>query len=448
MNILNKHTILSDCSQPPDHLVRNSVVFFLNERTLGEKMKAIALIFLLICTTAHADDTVAETEGELMSMASYAGICGYGLYHNPDGDCVTVTEWTSESTQCPKIKINNIEYPTHVIDAFDSMFMHPESSGNCLGMYSKYAYDSEYIVPVESGGDFLYSVTSYAGICGYGEYHLNGVCYDLSELTDETRFGCDAGSHMTVATDASFMGPKDKLTNPKEPRCNGDYSLYDFVVGTNSPSLEDSRIYPLYNGTLLFIGANTTDNAFSVSTFEDMRKNKCSVNGDNYYNIDLLGETTSQPFAFPSLGMCDVGFSKFVVEKNCHRIETSDDIKDNWLCGVLCEQPEYVYTNSGVCSTNGYCMNGDSQMRLHVARPDGEKYSYPLYASKTSTPALNFKFLDKVTNEERMCYVNLVPPDAINHFVGVKPNPIRVGKSLDWTDSSGTHTTTNLITID
>ena len=421
-------------------------------------MKAIALIFLLICTTAYADDTVAETEGELMSMASYAGICGYGLYHNPDGKCVTVTEWINESPQCPTIDINGTIYPTHVIDAFDSMFMHPESSGNCLGMYSKYAYDPEYIVPVESGGDFLYSVTSYAGICGYGEYHLDGVCVAYgSEIADGGCGECAAdektgqivcNAHMTVATDASFMGPKDKLTNPKEPRCNGDYSLYDFVVGTNSPSLEDSRIYPLYNGTLLFIGANTTDNAFSVSTFEDMRKNKCSVNGDNYYNIDLLGETTSQPFAFPSLGMCDVGFSKFVVEKNCHRITNQNDIDANWLCGVLCDSADYVYTNSGVCSTNGYCMNGDSQMRLHVARPDGEKYSYPLYASKTSSPALHFKFLDKVTNAEKMCYVNLVPPDAINHFVGVKPNPIRVGKSLDWTDSAGPHTTTNLITID
>ena len=421
-------------------------------------MKAIALIFLLLCNAVYADDAATETDAVLMDLPSYAGICGYGLYHDADGNCVTVTEWTNKSPQCPKIKINNVEYLTHVVDAFDSTFMHPESSGKCLGMYSEYAYDSEYIVPVESGGDFLYSVTSYAGICGYGEYHLDGVCVAYgSEIADGGCGECApdektgeivCNAHMTVATDASFMGPKDNLNNPKEPRCNGDYSLYDFVSGTNSPSYYDSRIYPLYNGTLLFIGASTTGNAFSVSTFEDMRKNKCSVNPDDYYNIDLLGETTSQPFAFPKMAMCDSDFSKFVVEKNCHHIETPADVKNNWLCGVLCEQPEYVYTNSGVCSVDGYCTNGDKKLRLHVARPEGPKYDYPLYASKTSSPSMHFKFVNTSGNEQT-CYVNLVPPQAIDHFVGEKPNPIRVGKSLSWTDSKGAvHTTDNLITID
>ena len=174
----------------------------------------------------------------------------------------------------------------------------------------------------------------------------------------------------------------------------------------------------------------------------------------NFYRSPLVSSGKAVGGSSPCLIVgkdrrCDDGFSKFNARQNCHYIKTDADVADNWLCAVLCERPEYVYTNSGVCSVDGYCMNGDSKMRLHVARPDGEKYSYPLYASKTSSPALHFKFLDKVTNAEKMCYVNLVPPDAIAHFVTTKPNPIRVGKTFTWFDSAGEeHTATNLITID
>ena len=34
-----------------------------------------------------------------------------------------------------------------------------------------------------------------------------------------------------------------------------DYYLYNFVDGTYSESYDTARIYPMYNGTLLFIGA-------------------------------------------------------------------------------------------------------------------------------------------------------------------------------------------------
>ncbi|MDW2995341.1 MAG: hypothetical protein R8N24_04970, partial [Alphaproteobacteria bacterium] len=142
-------------------------------------------------------------------------------------------------------------------------------------------------------------------------------------------------------------------------------------------------------------------------------------------------------------------YSKFIVKNDCKDIDVADvsQLSENQICGVLCENAGDVYTNSGVCAT-GYCKNGDKKLRLHVARPEGAKYDYPLYASKTSSPSMHFKFLNTSGNEQT-CYVNLVPPDAINHFVNEKPNPIRVGKSLSWTDSSGkTHTTDNLITID
>ena len=368
-------------------------------------MKAIALIFLLIYTT----DVYSATLGNFG-----APLCGYGLYHY-DGVCA---DFTADSNDCKDyFGANN----GHLISIPVSAFRFLESGDiACYGMYDKIVYDTSIIQAIKSAGD--YSQMG-GNICGYGKYHLNGVCYSYSDVA--ATGACRSNYHLMGADGASFMG-----LQRVEPYCLGDYYMYNY------PDL----IHPIYNGTLLTFGS-------PIGVVIDMKSSDCSVNGDNYYKIGITGTNS---YAYPKLGMCDVGYSKFAVKNNCWHIDTDDvnALRQAHVCGVLCDSADYVYTNSGVCSTNGYCMNGDSQMRLHVARPDGEKYSYPLYASKTSTPALNFKFLDKVTNEERMCYVNLVPPDAINHFVGVKPNPIRVGKSLDWTDSAGTHTTTNLITID
>ena len=413
-------------------------------------MKILAMAFLLFATAAHSEDTT-ETDAILMDIANFpgrtfAGICGYGMYHNPAGECVTMSQWVSESTKCEPIEINDVSYPTYKIDLDVSTFLWHEVSGNCRGLYSEYTYDPNLLTPIESSGDFLYTVTNYAGICGYGQYHLNGTCYEIGKLTEETRFGCDTNYHKTVATDASFMGPKEFVTNPKEPLCNGDYLLYNFVDGTDSESYDTARIYPMYNGTLLFVGAAETRN---ISTFDEMYNNRCSANPDNYYNISLLGSNTSQPFAFPILGMCDTGYSKFIVDKNCHYIKSDADVAENMICGVLCEKPEHVYTNSGVCSERGYCSSDGKHRRLHVGLPNGGgSYSYPLYASKTTTPSLNFQFVG-ANGATQTCYVNLVPPDAIKHFVTEKPNPLRLGYPRTWTMGDGKeYSTETLITID
>ena len=92
-------------------------------------------------------------------------------------------------------------------------------------------------------------------MCGYGKYFLDGACHDVE--SESANQGCDAGAHMTVATDASFMGP-----NRDAPYCNGDYHLYDYITNT------ENRIYPIYHGTLLFIGTE-----MKVNTFDEMSKN-------------------------------------------------------------------------------------------------------------------------------------------------------------------------------
>lgn len=210
-------------------------------------MKHIALLFFMLVMAAHAEEAT-ETSGKLMNVADFVGnkwasVCAYGTYPNQSGVCISDNY---QSPQCPTIEFNGTVYGTHAINANVSSFSYHAASGNCYGPYHEYTYNPEIIRPVESGGDFLYAASFSGALCPYGEYHLNGTCYPLNETS---QFGCDAGSHMTVTSDASFMGPKKE-----KPRCNGDYDLYNFVSGTNSPSYLDSRIYPLYNGTLLVWG--------------------------------------------------------------------------------------------------------------------------------------------------------------------------------------------------
>ena len=402
------------------------------------------LIFLIVALPVFAQDVTGvdvETTGEIMtSFEGRSGwlppLCAYGEYHAPDGTCISVDY---QSPECPTITIDSVEYATHRVNLDTNTFRYQEyATYTCWGMYSLYTYDPEIFVGMVSGGDFYDYGLGNPAICGYGKYSLDGECIEYTSETAQA--GCDDGSHMTVAYDSSFMGP-----NKQAPWCNGDYDLYDYIVDAQH------RIYPLYNGTLLFVGTE-----MKVNVFDDMYKNRCMDDipgyehiSENYYSIELIGVADDyQPFVHPTLGMCDKvgGYGKFIVDTDCRDIDTTDttQMKSKNFCGVLCTNPGEVYTNSGICSAAGYCLGPDGKTkRLHVGRPDGTHYSYPLYASRTSTPALNFKFPNNQT-----CYVNLVPPDAINHFVTDKPNPLRVGYPLTWTLGDKEYSSNQLITID
>jgi hypothetical protein len=370
-------------------------------------MKPIALIFLLIPISANC--------AELLTFGP--AICGFGQYRY-NGTC---TDFDINHSDCAKYFENN---NGHLITLDVSTFRFTESGAReCYGPYSTYSYDKTRIHPVSSKGTYLYTVTKSAPICGFGQYHLNGTCYTYNDADSTGK--CKSDYHIMGAPDSSFMRP---IT--EKPYCNGDYSLYDYATGTFD------SIYPMYHGTLLLFGP-------AIGKVADMKTHACSVNSNNYYQI---GITAQGSYAYPERGMCATGYSKFVVKYNCWQIDTTDSttLNNAHICGVLCEKPEYVYTNSGRCSTEGYCENGDKKMRLHVALPgaNGKKYSYPLYASKTSDPAMHFKFVN-TSGAEQMCYVNLVPPEAIEHFVGTKPNPIR---TMFYNPTTGENET--LITID
>lgn len=406
------------------------------------KLPIFLLSIILIPGSGFAEDAGVETYGTIMS--SFEGrsgwlptLCDYGYYHAPDGTCVSVE---FQSPECPEIVISDVSYGTHRVDLDTNSFRYQEyAEHTCWGMYSLYTYDPEIFVGMVSTGDFYDFGPS---MCGYGKYFLDGACHDVE--SESANQGCDVGAHMTVATDASFMGP-----NRDAPYCNGDYHLYDYIANT------ENRIYPIYHGTLLFIGTE-----MKVNTFDEMSKNKCMDDipgyegiGENYYSIELIGVADDyQPYLHPQLGMCDKvgGYGKFAVNTDCKDIDTSDaaQLAANQFCGVLCTEKGSVYTNSGVCSANGKCRYDGKDRRLYVGLPDGTSYSYPLYASKTSWPALNFKLPDD-NGGKQTCYVNLVPPAAIDHFTTKKPNPLRLGYPLTWTGPDEKEYSTNqLITID
>ena len=390
------------------------VVFFLRKET--EKMKRIFLLFLLcFVSNAHC--------AELLSFG--VSICGYGMYKY-NGKCVSQQ---THQDRCKKIDGHN----SYLLTLDLRTFIFTELGTNkCQGAYSIYNYPQNRLLPVQSNGSFLYAMNKSADICGFGQYHLNGKCYDF-DASDATG-NCKEEYHLMGAPDASFMSK-----NKEKPWCNGDYTLYNFVSGIDgATTFANARMYPMYHGTLLIYGP-------PIGAVADMKSHDCSVNGDNYYQ---LGITDQGSFAFPILGMCDTGYSKFIVEKNCHYINSDADIAENMICGVLCENPNYVYTNSGVCSERGYCSNDGKHRRLYVGLPNGDSYSYPLYASKTTTPSLNFK-LPNDNGGTQTCYVNLVPPDAIKHFVTEKPNPLRLGYPRTWTMGDGKeYSSKTLITID
>ena len=433
---MNKHTIRSDCLEPPDHCVDVGGFFFKQKKNEG--MKAQTLLFLPVII--WGGNTYAATDGYI-NVSQTAMLCPYGSYRVG----TTCVDMTTQPSECSTIDIADKTYSTYLLNVHLDTFRYKEFDNTypCYGSYSLYeiasSADTERVlITAKSGGTYYDALSGLAKTCPYGSYHLNGVCVEYDSVsasdgchcTTDPVSGAKTCDNMTVAEQASFMA----VNTEELPECLGDYTKYAHTKVTTT----DGRIYPLFNGTYLSIGNK-------IDVFEKMlTDNPCQFNSDEYYSINILSDNTIASFMHPERGMCDTesSFQKFIVNTDCKDIKTKSDVDANEICGVLCTGAGEVYTNSGRCSTDGYCENGDKKLRLHVARPDGEKYSYPLYASKTSDPAMHFKFINASGNEQ-MCYVNLVPTEAIEHFVGEKPNPIR---TMFYNPATGENET--LITID
>ncbi|MDW2994420.1 MAG: hypothetical protein R8N24_00100 [Alphaproteobacteria bacterium] len=403
-------------------------------------MKSLGVHFLLLllfsgrvfAAELDSDLTTARYLGEVTGsrLTTWAPTCPNG-YYRLDDQCVSTL---IQPAKCPSITVDGKEYGTYLLDLNFDTFHYREYNDKypCYGMYRLYnigdggAMGERVLTPVKSDGSY-YVINGAAQTCPHGSYRLKGNCvtYGSADATN----GCESDSHMTVADQGSFMALRTEL-----PYCRGDYREYQYTLKT------DDGIYPIYNGTYSVQGA-------AIDVFKKMQtENRCDFRPDKYYSINLLKDSTVPSFLHPERGICQNvdgnEFKKFIVKTDCKDITTDALVAKNEICGVLCTGAGEVYTNSGRCSTEGYCTNGAKKLRLHVARPDGKKYSYPLYASKTSDPAMHFKFVN-TAGAEQMCYVNLVPPEAIKHFVGTKPNPIR---TMFYNPDVGKNET--LITID
>lgn len=305
-----------------------------------------------------------------------APICGYGMYHYGT-ECVS---FDIQSENCPAIDGRG----SYHVKLDSTTFLFQENSDLiCRGTHSLYAYDEGMIAAMVSTGTLR---TFGPPMCGYGQYRINGECH---AKTDDVAVGlCPTDYHKTGSDSATFMS-----LFAQGNVCLGLYGLYEY----------SERLYPLYNGILLTVGA-------PLETAADMRGTRCSINPDNYYQIAVADPDT---FTHPDMAVCPSDSGKFVVKSDCKDI-TESDLAANPVCGVLCDSG--VYTNTGLCAT-GYCESDGKRRRMHFVK-DGTEFSIPLYASSTTTPALN------VANvADDVCYVNMVTAEQAN-TIRIKYNDI------------------------
>ena len=299
-------------------------------------------------------------------------MCGYGMYRYK-GSCVSLAD---QAESCSAL--NGVSTYRVALDSNTFMYQ-GRAEIICLGTHVLYEYNDALLTTMPSGG----TLRSFGPpMCGYNQYRLNNKCY---QKTDATAVGmCPENFHKTGNNSASFMS-----LFVQENVCLGTYSEYEY----------SERLYPIYNGFLMSVGA-------PLQTAADMRATKCSVNPDSYY---MIAVATEDGFMHPELGTCPTTSSKFVAGNDCKDINTSDEseLSKNPICGVLCNSG--VYTNSGICA-DGYCEYANDRKRIFYSK-DNTTHSVPLYSSPTTTPALNILFTsDNGTNQT--CYMNLVPGAA------------------------------------
>lgn len=335
------------------------------------KMKGYVVVLLCVGTLG-ADAATLGVAG--------APLCGYGMYKY-NGECVSLT---APVEKCPQI--NGLDSYIVPLDASTFLYREIYGTNECLGTHVLYEYDTSVLAAFRGGG----SLRSFGPpLCGYGQYRLNNTCYDVTD--DDAVGSCPDGFHRSVSDTATFM---DLYSQGFV--CQGTHVLYEY----------SERLQPIYNGTLLSVGA-------PLETAADMRQTRCSKNPDEYYQIAVAEEDT---FAFPDLGACQTTSVKYAVKSDCKDIDVTDanSLRANSVCGVLCDSG--VYTNAGTCAT-GYCEYDGARRRLFYSS-NGVTRAISAYASQVTTPSINISG-GPITG---VCYVNLVPNDTGKQTIRVKNN--------------------------
>ena len=329
------------------------------------KLRLWGALFLLFAFVTH--DLWAAT-----LSTKGTPLCGYGQY-NLKGKC---TSYNIQAEECPQIDGR----PSYLVSTYQATFSPTDkkASDPCLADSGPVGYDPTLIYLVSSGRIGL------AGnpLCGYGQYKLDGVCYDRN--SDEIQGRCGDGAYKTTVNQGTY------IQYIEGAQCSAGWSVFDYNFATDATG--DAVIIFKYNGVIGLYGAPLgTGVSFDRST-------PChDTLGSKYYKLDFSA-FDSEIFAFPIDGKCASGYSKYIVQNDCKNIDinsTSTTDKNssanqaNQICAILCPDDSLgAYTNSGTCSN--YCNTNGKDLRVHFTRSDGTIGSWPLYTTATTTPAMNF----------------------------------------------------------
>ena len=237
----------------------------------------------------------------------------------------------------------------------DTTFVARDTTGRCPPGYGVYEAPS-HLTAYFSGALLSNSVT----LCGADEYMSNGTC------TPYTQGRCDTDYIEAIPNSSTFVAPD--ATN----RCAAGYSLI------SSPAW----MYMISTGMILtsaptLCGAGQYMNNGVCTDFDTTQ---CPL---NWYNYAPAGGETFVPTAG---GVCGTNYVLTDDSVEC------DNRGDSDFCATFCASGEQVTWN-GLCVP--LCRAGVTE--LHIGQ-----FVFPIYAQRTTSPALNIG----LTSGD-VCYVNM-----------------------------------------
>lgn len=203
-------------------------------------------------------------------------------------------------------------------------------------------------------------------LCGASQQYSNGVCIDKEQGR------CPDGAYKTVVGSNTFSSPSAQMGE-----CMNSYNQYELP----------KFLTPIYNGILVSFGATLCGSGkyLSDGACVPYERGECP---ENFYTITSETETLTTP----ENAKCANGYGSYWLNSNC-----AAGASTHGLCAVLCEK-DLEYTGLGTCAT--LCPHGKTE--LHAKNG----MSWPLYAEKLTTPAMNIKMPGGV------CYINFLPGAA------------------------------------
>jgi len=205
-----------------------------------------------------------------------------------------------------------------------------------------------------------------ATLCAADEQFAAGTC----QKKEPGR--CPEGSYKTPIGQSTFSSPSAALQE-----CMNSYNAYELP----------EFLTPIYNGVLVAYGAKLCGAGQYLSDGECMAVTRGDC-PENFHDITVDAATLTTP----ENAVCATGYATYWLNADC----TAGQSKNN-MCAILCEDG-LKYTGLGTCAE--LCPHGKTELRASGGQ------TWPLWAEKLTTPALNIKTSDGV------CYINFLPGAA------------------------------------